>query len=382
MRIMKTTKSLLLLLASAIVLAGLSGCEKDNDSTANPGGQIVLGVKSLNSDDGTRAAYAVPAGGTKDLKINWKNDDLVKIVCAEANESQSAVYKTTGATAQGNANLTVNTGSTALCWSEDDPDENTYNLFAAFPSTGTLTTAGSLTASVASAQGNAGISADSNGNWTVAPDMTNMTLVSKLSTGRTDNALSFQFTPLSTAIQFEITNDRGATMNVKSISLVSAVTGQNLAGTYTTDLSDTWAAPTAPSNAWAGSTYSYAKTYPACTNLTSGSETVTIATPASTTQDYIAVADGKKLTATFFLQPTAHLYDLKFKITFSDDSVLALLIKRTDQSSEAANRVYFPRHAKSYVKGIMVPDAAYWEITFNNTVASWGTPINSNINLY
>ena len=273
------------------------------------------------------------------------------------------------AQSNGQAGLQLVSPAIGLRWGGSTTD---HNFYAAYPGSNSITS-GTLSASVAASQ-NGTVSKDASDNWTVAPAMGNMALVSAKTTKPTSDALTFDFTPLTTAIKVTITNKRGAAMDVKSIALEATATDMYLSGTFEADLDGTWTTPDGPTNSWLAEnkTYSYSKTYPDCKGLSDGGTSVTIDTPG-TSEDYITVAVDKTLTATFFIQPTTHVYDLKFKITFSDNSSLTNVIKRVDQATEAANRITFPRHAKSYVTGIFVPEGAQWSVKIDSdsSLAGW-----------
>ena len=347
-------------LAAAVVLVAVS-CGKELARSCEPGDEVQFRVAGSCSAQGTKAAY----DGTNDLQINWQDDDEVRIVCAQCSETQDALYKAVYAQSNGQAGLELVSPSIGLRWGGST---TSHNFYAAYPGSRSIS-GNTLSAIVNPAQGGGTISEDASGNWTVAPSMSNMALVSKMTALPTSDALTFDFTPLTTAIKMTITNKRGAAMNVKSISLEATATGMCLSGSYSADLDGTWAAPSdVCTNSWTTpATFAYANTYPACTGLTGGGTIVSIATPASASRDYITVAVDKTLTATFFIQPTTHVYDLKFKITFADDGILTTVIKRVDKATDAENRITFPRHTKSYVSGIFVPEGAQWSVKLDES---------------
>ena len=350
-----------------LALAALAAsCTKEQVYSCNPGDEVHFAAGSASSVQGTKAAY----DSSNDLKINWQDDDQIRIVCAQCSETKDALYKAVSAQSNGRAGLEPVNSASILCWGESTAD---HKFYAAYPGSNSISS-GTLNANVAASQSGT-VSEDASGNWTVAPAMSNMALVSAETTKPTSDALTFNFTPLTTAIELTITNKRGETMNVESIALQATATGMSLSGSYNADLDGTWAAPSdVCTNSWATpQAYSYSKEYPACADLTSGGASITIPTPASGSQNYIAVEQDKTLTATFFIQPTAHVYDLKFVINFSDDSSLSTVIKRVDQATDAANRITFPRHAKSYVSGIFVPEGAQWTVKLSgsSTVTPW-----------
>ena len=364
--------AIITLTAAAIALAAAVSCSRTLDPVypCNPGDEIHFAASRTATAQGTKAAY----DGTNDLQINWQDDDQIRIVCAQCSETQDALYKAvnavTSGTGIGQAGLQLVSPAIGLRWGGSTTD---HKFYAAYPGSNSINS-GTLSASVAASQGGGTISKDASDNWTVAPAMSNMALVSKMTTKPTTNALTFDFTPLTTAIELTITNKRGADMDVKSIALEATAADMYLSGTFEADLDGTWASPAGPTNSWltSGKTYTYDKTYPVCENLTNSSDKVTIPTPGED-EDYITVAKDKTLTATFFIQPTTHVYNLKFKITFSDDSILTTIIKRVDQATEEANRITFPRHPKSYVTGIFVPEGAQWSVKLDNSgsLTSW-----------
>ena len=330
------------ILYAAVILLTLNSCGALDDDLLR-GSSIRFGVKHSSSTLGTKAAYG--SGSTfsadADRNVLWENDDLLRIACNECIDTKNAVYKAVSATSGGQAGLQVDTSSDNLRWGT-----GTHNIYAVYPSTSTIAeSTGTLTATVAAFQ--TGTATSSSDDWTVAPAMDNLVLVSKISSAPTDDALNFPFTALSTAIKMQITNNRGAAMRVASIALQSTAS-QNLSGSFTADMSS-----------WTQNVTSGSYTYPTCTAAGSNTQAVTITTTYGT-NDYLEIADQGTLTATFFLLPTAALYDLKFVITFSDASTLSTVIKRTDGGDDTANRITFPAHKKSYVTGILVPKGIDW----------------------
>lgn len=369
-------------LASAAVLFGLAGCDKDDENAAGKGDVIKFSVKAGESEEGT-PVYGTPAGGGKDLLIKWQDGTKVKVVKTWQNESLYAAstesFKIKNATASGSAGLEIvdPEKESFFLWEEDADLQ--YMFFALYPLTmpaGQGYLSYTCTPSVPSTQGNAGISKDSNGDWTVEPDMNNMPLVARIAGKRAEiEPLAFDFVPFVTAVKVTFTNGiAGESMQIKSVALESDVTDQKLNGSYTTTLSDPWTTPDDVSNYWSSTPYKYRKAYPVVGTLSGGTTSVSIATPADPKSEYLTLDSGKSLTATFFLQATQNLSDLRFRITFSDNTSKSIAIKCNLPGDTDAdhNRITFPRFAKSYLTGLVLDTKAsadggleaVWDVRF------------------
>ena len=325
-----------LTLALAVLAAS---CTKEQVYSCNPGDEVHFAAGSALGAQGTKTAYGSDGwSGEGDRRIDWQNDDLLCIACNQCENTKNAVYKAVNAQSNGQAGLELVSPAEGLRWGT-----GSHTFYAAYPSTSTIAeSTGTLTATVAATQ--TGAASGSSSAYEVAPAMGDMILVSKKTIEPTDDGVTFDFTPLSTAIKMQITNNRGAAMRVASIALQSTVS-QDLSGSFTANMSS-WTQSFDPHS------------YPTCTASGSTSSTVTITTTDGT-NSYLEVADNGTLTATFFLLPTADLYDLKFVITFSDSSTLSTVIKKTNGADDTANRITFPAHKKSYVTGVAVPTALY-----------------------
>ena len=332
------------IIIAAIALAAAVSCTKEPVYSCNPGDEIQFCTGRTLGALGTKTAYGSDGwSGTNDRRIDWKNNDKITIVCNECDGVTKSDYVITGATSSGTAGLKIDPSSTNLLWGT-----GSHTFYVSYPSSVTFAESigsytGTITASVAATQ--TGEASGTSSAYVVTPEMTSQVLVSKKVTSPVEEGISLDFTPLSTAIKMQITNNRGAAIQVASIALQSTAS-QNLSGDFTADMSG-WTQAFSP------------YTYPTCTAAGSNTTEVKITTTDGT-NDYLEVADKGTLTATFFLLPTADLYDLKFVITFSDDSTLSTVIKRTDGADDTANRVTFPVHKKSYVNGILVPKGINW----------------------
>lgn len=377
------------IILASVSVSSLTSCQKDS-KWPNFGKEIRFTVNSGNAV--TKAAYSGEIGGGKE-RIDWQAGDLIRIYCEQASEPDDkfADYKVSSVETpvEGSAISTAHiegTGGVGLRWGEGD-----HVFYSAFPSpvTGgvTKTIIGKdVTASLAATQAVTAVR-NSGFVYTADPDLKNMLMTAKticpeenLSDGE---MVSLSFTPLTTAVQFTITNQSKEDLNLKSVSLTSASSALN--GDFTVDIDDLSHQPESVN--LGNTTISYSATYPYC--QLSGSVTEvrkTVAINFSETVSLVYDEDIAKcgsLTFTFFLQPCQNFNDLTFKLTKSDNSWLSTRLGYTDGTG-----IIFPMFKKSSVTGILVPEGAQWTVKYGSagadavtTVISWDTGVTDELDL-
>ena len=403
--------------AVATVL-GAASCKKSVIPAAK-GDSVLFSAGLGGSESGTKTAYAGDNASDRTLaeNINWLSGDQIRIWCKECSEptlttyggmDHCADYTVTPESTATQGKIAVNPGTVGLRWGEP---KTTHYFYAVYPSpntTGKNSDAGELgtpsgsptvktpfsfTGHIPTTQAISGYTTESdvvdkNGNpiAVAAPDMTNLYMASQGVSAKpedTGDGVFLTFTPLSTAIEFTITNDMtadDAMMQVESVSLLSE--NHNISGAFTADLATAWAKPVSKYTAsgTSGARCAYENTYPACveaTGVTNG-KTVTIdfsGTDACTT----GIAKGRSLRFTVFLLPVTpggsdsdDVDDLSFVITRKDgEGYKSLQTKLSRTDGKDGNRIPFPVHKKTYVTGILVPDSARWVIDSQPIVTPW-----------
>ena len=370
------------------VLSGLSleSCRKEarpGDYVPKTGDEVVFSAADGGSAIGTKAAYA---GET----INWEQGDLFRIYCADCSEPTTtsygnadhwADYKAQGRN-ESNTGVTISTltGTVGLRWGDVSTVHNFYGIYPSpkmnTDEAKTTLNGAVLTGTIRQNQEVKGVASTEleKGKTltTVLPDMTDMYMAGKTSvnpsTGLTDNNVLIRYTPLTTAIEFTITKDTDQAEDVQWVAIESA--SHKLHGVFTANLAEEWSKPDS----------TYTKTYPKCTyedSKTEGGKRLTI----YFTDMGMKISKTEALRFTFLLLPVSGAANVVDDLTFliskrksgtGSYSVLKTELKRTDKATEEANKVPFPTHKKSYIRGLMVPDRVQWTITFEPTVNPWG----------
>lgn len=329
--------------AAALLIPFMVSCEKNQEFSGTP---VSFNISSVSAPE-TKADYSGVITDNKE-RVDWTSGDLIRIYSATSNPT-SADYKIGTVTASGAASsATISPdGAVEIEWSTG---ENVF--YGVFPSPKVKTAdemgEGTVKGNIPSVQ--TPLSLNESSPYVAKPDMTNCYMVArtvKTYTGGND-AVSLDFTPITTAIQFEITNnfiDDGV-LKIKSISLISE--NRNISGTFTATLTG-----------WSSG-------YPACAAPATddGGETVTVDF-SSTTLCSTGLAKGEKLTFTVFLRPTSNADDLTFKITKPDDSWISTKLMTS------GSYIDFPCHKKSYVTGLLIPEGAQWTVKYDPDVVSW-----------
>lgn len=356
----------------------------------------------------TKAAYSGVNSGNIE-RIDWKEGDTLRIYCDAVSEpaQKFADYVVTKVLDPDGAISYAHiggTGGVGLRWGTGD-----HTFYAVYPSPedGGVTTSLSIgpyadggtkasvsksisgatvTAKLPASQKAADVSGSGTLNCVAAPDLKNMLMTAKSATynpetGIPDGTVFLAFTPLTTAVQFTITNQTKAPLVLKSVSLTSASSPLN--GPFSVDIDDESHQPATVN--LGNTTISYIHTYPYCQYTggaaTDATRTVTINFTSPVTLAYDAdPAKSGKLTFTFFLQPCQNFDDLTFKLVKDGGSWMSTRLGYTDGSG-----ILFPRFKKTEVKGVFVPEGAQWTVKYGPVVEKWNDndePINPAPEIY
>lgn len=377
----KHTPLLASVLLSAVTLLSLGSCEKKATYHFRGGDEVRFTIGSNSAE--TKAAYSGQTNAAGDIeRIDWQEGDTIRIYCEAVSEPSEkytdyVVTEVEESTDEISTATIQGTGKVGLRWNETPEVEHTF--YAVYPSPDASGVAESIEKNVVTANLPAVQGGKLKGN-VVEPDMKNMlmTAKSKLYTTSVDipegEDVFLSFTPLTTAIEFTVTNGTAADMSLKSVELSSASKALN--GAFTVDMDVTGiAAGSTTKPADESLTVTYKHSYPAASadataDASADARRVSIdLASASGDASAVEVAPNGTLTFTFFVIPTSDLEDLTFKFVKSDDSSLSMRLGYTDGSG-----LFFPKHAKSKVKGLVLPDKVQWTIEYTGSViTTWDT---------
>ena len=387
----------LLVPAAALCVLMTASCQKEREQFRFTAGEEVHFTIG-SGGAATKAAYSGVKNSDKTIeRIDWEVDDTLRIYCDAVSEPSTkwADYVVTDVTPDGaSSTARINgTGGVGLRWGTGD-----HTFYAVYPSpeAGSVATAVSIspykpvelkssasksisgaavTAKLPAVQKVVGDITTSATDATLkiaAPDLKNMLMTAKSAvynpeTGIEDGEVFLAFTPLTTAVQFTITNQTGAALILSSVSLTSAASALN--GKFEVDI-DNASTPAAidldgDGNTTGTNDIRYSRAYPECTytgSVSDATRTVTINFASPVTLAYNAdPAQSGKLTFTFFLQPCQNFDDLTFKLVKSDNSWMSTRLGYTDGSG-----IFFPRFKKTSVTGVFVPEGAQWTVNYGS----------------
>lgn len=368
--------------ATAVVLSllAVAGCSKENTSGWNAGDNIQFGARTQSSAL-TRAAYS-GVTTTIDYKvyerIDWESGDKVRVLSDQTvNKAGTATpyYDYTvqaDGTADGRYSYTTidnDNSATELAKTLHWGSSSAHTFYSVYPASGVTTTTstspcGTFTGYISEDQTPASgyISKDGSGNYTLIPNLAQYMMMTAKHAGVTPSdyeklpydksSLFLDFYPVTTAIQFTITNSMVADFDVKSIELESA--NYNLSGYFTVDLSDSSIDNGDPSGHTAAATGT-----PAATKTVS----MTFSTGGT-----VKIANGKSLTFTFFINPgqgTSNVNDLVFRITNQDGKI------RSAKLADSSGDITFKTHHKTIISGMFLPEDIKWSLLYNPQIDPW-----------
>ena len=394
------TKTLNYIVCALVATMPLCSCQKEF-KYKHAGDEVRFAIGSGSAE--TKAVYSGKTNGDKSIeRIDWEENDLIRIYSAQVSAptdkfadyavtsvdipESGSVISTADIAAYGGEGLHWGTGTHTFYGVYPSPKEEgsltvsigTYDDGGTKGSVSKSIEGSIVTAKLPAKQAVASLTGSGTLSCVAAPDLKNMLMTAKSEeydpeTGIPDGVVFLSFTPLTTAVQFTITNQTKAPLVLKSVSLTSAANPLN--GPFSVNI-DNAGTPASIDLDDDGSTtgandIKYSRAYPECTYTggaaTDATRTVTINFTSPVTLAYDAdPAKSGKLTFTFFLQPCQNFNDLTFKLVKSDDSWMSTKLGYTDGSG-----VLFPRFKKTTVKGIMVPEGARWTVKYGPSVEPW-----------
>lgn len=327
--------------AVTVILVSITcGC---NDLSFEYGNDI-----KFNASTGrlTRADYSGDIVGSVE-RIDWESGDKIRIACNQVSEPSSkyADYLLESISSDGrysSAKIGVSTEDNAvgLRWGIGD-----HNFYAVYPSPLMSGVTRSLDNNIASGEIPASQSVESYSGTAAAkvakPDFdASMMMVSSKTVNVKSNSrdVSLDFIPVTTAIQFTITNKTGEALSTCKVELSS--NSHPLSGPFTCDI------------ATGESTF---------TGTLSGCKTVNI----TFAEPIVTPIDGT-LTFTFFLNPADDLDDLSLLVYEQPNKNRFTELKKADKSP-----VVFSSGVKAIVSGIFVPAGAVWKVAQKSNVYTW-----------
>ena len=360
---MKANNIMKTLLVAGIALVGLNSCQEKLHFFAK-GDEVKFTVGSSQEVE-TKAAYQAFTGseavGGK-VRIDWQEGDLVRIYCAQSEEPEekyadyvvNKVLGNEGAVSKARIGH-IELGQMGLRWGKDE----THYFYAAFPSPGVNGITQSISANTVSANLPAEQNtledalSGSNGNYTLAPDLKWQLMTASASyspaTGIPgDDGVFLSFTPRSTAINFTIENGVSTPLNIDKIELISDAT--QISGGYSLDIDE-------------GKVTGK--------GVTDDTRSVYVTIP----EDEVSLAEGKTFNFTLFLAPTQDINDLTFKIYKHSDNggtpeYIWMSTKLAYNDGERTG-VVFPKSKITFVKGLIVPEGAQWQVKYSPDVDVW-----------
>ena len=352
------------LIYTLLAVAMLStACEDEPVSKVTPaadGSEIIFGGRAgfENSNPESRTIYSGETYTYNNVtyeRIDWIEGDKIEIYCPEANNGPSAHYNITGFKANDENAGNTNKGSdyayltriedSALQWNGN----GVHNFYAMYPSNNMFVNSDGSLPTVAqgiqlSTQSDtvivkgivptsqSGEITETEGNYTIAPNMKYAYMVAKSTATRNDGSVGLSFVPIVTAVEIELkVPDSDNDIHPVSIAEIQ-VSGNGIAGEFTADLTN-----------WAG-------TYPTCTNIGAGQGTIQI----STWEDNkpITINEGKSITFTVFMRPGADPSNLKVSYSPTGSGYV----------NKSLQDVVIPRNLKTCIRNLYLP-ATYDEDT-------------------
>lgn len=392
----KTSIFITALALTALTL--VTSCQKEGQLFRFTAGEEIRFAVGSAGGAATKTAYSGKGTATLE-RIDWEVNDRIRIYCGAVSEPAGTKWADYTVTSVDNPSSETSTDSYAyiegtggigLRWGTGD-----HTFYAVTPSTvigendSKVTASANVSASqvpvlelTEEEENAAAVTIAAGGTRTLGADMRNMFMVAKSGpyteeTGIPEGEEVFlAFTPLTTAVQFTITNGTDAAMTLTSVSLISG-NGKSTAepvinGGFSINL-DSWAEPEPAMSSDESMTVSYGREYPACT--CTGDATSAVMSARTVTIDFgkditLAAKDGDtkggSLTFTFLLTPTHDFEDLTFKLTKSDKSWMSTRLGYTDGSG-----IFFPHFKKTKVEGLFIPEGAQWTVKYGPDVEPW-----------
>lgn len=357
---MKADNILKTLLAAGVALVSLNSCQEKLHPFAK-GDEVKFTVGS-SQGVGTKAAYQAFTGseavGGK-VRIDWQEGDLVRVYCAQVSEPDEkyADYVVTQVLGKSGAVSKAKIGHTSLGqmglrWGEEEE----HHFYATYPSpdaggiTKTLTGKDVEATLPAEQDTLEGALSESGGNYTLAPDLKWQLMTAYASyspaTGISEgDGVFLSFSPLSTAINFTISNGSENALVIDRIELISEAS--QISGGFSVDIDS--GSVTAHSGA----------------SVTEAEKSIWVTMP----EGGLSLAKDKTFNFTLFLAPSKDIInDLTFKIYRHDGTWMSTKLAYNDADRTG---VAFPKSKITFVNGIIVPDGAQWTVKYAADVQAW-----------
>lgn len=363
---MKNFKFIYALLAATLFVTACSDEELINEGRvpAADGSEIIFGGRAgfENNDPKGRTIYTgeVYAYDGKDFeRIDWITGDKIEIYCEEASNGPSAHYNITSLTTGDEDAGTTGKGSDyaylerqgefSLQWNGD----GNHTFYAMYPSTsmfvredGTIPTVEQgiklgksgnnivVNGTVPTSQ--SGTITESNGNYTIAPNMNYAYMVAKTTANRIDNPnVGLSFMPIVTAVEIEMIVPENTDEEVHDVSIAEIqITGNGIAGDFTADLT------------------SWTTGYPTCENVGDGQGVIQISTWKDNKP--LTLKEGKSVKFTVFMRPGADYNNLTISYSPTGSGYIRKNLFGTDSNNNAYN-VNIPRNLKTRIKNLHLP---------------------------
>lgn len=345
---------------------------------AADGSEIIFGGRAgfENNGNDTRTVYTgvtYDYNGKKYERIDWIDGDKIEIYSPEASNGPSAHYNITsfttgdedaGATNKGSDYAYLERqGGSALQWNGD----GNHTFYAMYPSTsmfvsedGSITTVEQgikldksednivVKGTVPTSQ--SGTITESNGNYTIAPNMNYAYMVAKTTANRKDNPnVGLSFVPIVTAVEIEMIVPENTDKDVHDVLIAEIqVTGNGIAGDFTADLT------------------SWTTGYPTCVNVDDGQGTIQISTWKDNKP--LTLKEGKSVKFTVFMRPGADYNNLTISYSPTGSGYFRKKLFGTDSNNNAYN-VEIPRNLKTRIKNLYLP--ATYEVPFTVDASRW-----------
>jgi len=365
MRTIKSSNFRLLIALFAIGLS-LSACDTlENLSGTN----VSFNARVTDSAFGkTKVAYGDAASAATSQSILWNNGDLLTVYCGECIGLNVLDYRISGSATKASAYQQAKiegVDSKNLAWGS-----GLHTFYALSPGVNTSGVSATIngneiTGTIPSIQAYTSITGTT--AKVVEPDMKNMFLVAKTMVSGASSSVSLDFQPLSTALEFTVTNkfdENQKAMRVNSVSLVSSA--HALSGEFAVDMDAKGGRYNRP-----------------LTTLPVGIDMATSKTVSIQFSSPVNVGYEETLNFTFFLNPgnATEVNDLTLVIRgYMGDSAVEFT-RSAHLETSTGSGITFETHKKTRISGLLVPETVAWDINGALSIVSWTSDINSNVSL-
>lgn len=356
MKFFRLTKILLITL---VISSMTASCNKFN-TAAGTEAEFKVAV-SEDSSPVSKVSYGTAGPTATTQPIKWEEDDEITIYCNECSGAKVKDYVVSevnpdGTDSESYATIS-NKGDGGLIWGT-----GLHTFYAIYPSVNTTgvtatITGKDITGSIPESQGHGTVTGTT--AKVVPPDMKNLFMSAKnsIQAGEAGTPVFLDFKPLSTVIEFTISNgfqETESDMIINSISLISA--GHALCGGFCADLDQT-------------GLYNRPKTSLPSTTVIANCDSVAINFGSSP----VTVAYENTLNFMFFLNPgnATEVNDLTLEIKGSYANSGPQFTRRANLLYSDGTGITFQTHKKTRVKGVSTPESLAIEFGDDIVVIPW-----------